>query len=109
MYEKAMKNIIIIAALLCPVAAFAFPIEVEEQLNGAEINIEIMDLGNNTAAVSLTNYGQKAAVCKARFRNGPESPRTRKARIAGGETANLTARFSTTIIKMRVSVECKPN
>ena len=104
-----MKKIIIIAALLCPVIAFAFPIEVKKQLNGAEIDIETMDLGNNTAAVSLKNYGQRAAVCKARFRNGPESPRTRKTRIAAGETANLTARFSTTIIKMRVNVECKPN
>ncbi len=103
-----MRKIIIIAALLCPIAAFAFPIEVEKQLNGAEIDIESMDLGNNTAAVSLQNYGQRAAVCKARFRNGPESPRTRKARIVAGETAHLTASFSTTIIKMRVSVECKP-
>lgn len=104
-----MKKIIIIVAVLCPMAAFAFPFEVEKNLNGAEVDVETMDLGNNTAAVSLKNYGQSAAVCKARFRNGPESPRTRKAHIAAGETAHLTARFSTTVIKMRVSVECKPN
>lgn len=102
-----MKKIIIIAALLCPVAAFAFPFEVEKQLNGATIAVSTLDLGNNTAAVSLKNYGQQAAVCRVRLRNGPESPRIRKARLAAGETAHLTARFSSTVIKVRVQVECK--
>ncbi len=104
-----MKKLILIGSLLLPVAAFAFPIEVEKELNGAEIDVQTSDLGNNMASVSLQNYGQRDAVCKARFRNGPESPRTRKARVVAGETAHLTARFSTTVIKMRVRVECKPN
>ena len=102
-----MKNIIIILSLLFPVAVFAFPFEVEKQLNGAEVEVETLDLGNNMAAVTLKNYGQAAAVCKVRFRNGPEVPHTRKARLAAGEIAHLTARFNTTVIKMRVQVECK--
>lgn len=104
-----MKKLILVASLLLSATVFAFPIEVEQQLNGAEIDIQTMDLGNNTGSVSLHNYGQRAAVCSARFRNGPESPRTRKARITSGEKAHLTARFSTTVIKLRIQVKCKPD
>lgn len=107
MCEYSMKKIIIILPLMFPVMALAFPFEVEKQFNGAEIAVDTLDLGNNMASVSLNNYGSRAAVCKVRFRNGPEAPRTRKARIAGGETAHLTARFNSTVIKMRVQVECK--
>ena len=80
-----MKNITMALLLALPAVAFAFQFEVEKQLNG----------------------GTRAAVCKVRFRNGPEAPRTRKARVASGETAHLTARFNSTVIKMRVMVECK--
>lgn len=93
--------------LLLPSVVFAFPFEVERQLNGAEIDIQTMDLGNNMASVTLQNYGQRAAVCKVRFRNGPEVPRTRQAQLESGETAHLTAKFSSTVIRMRVRVECK--
>ncbi len=107
MYEIIMKKLILMGCLLLPATVFAFPIEVEQQLNGAEIDIQTLDLGNNTGSVSLHNYGPRAAVCTARFRNGPESPRTRKTRIASGDKAHLTARFSSTVIKLRVQVECK--
>lgn len=109
MHEITMKKLILIGCLLLPATVFAFPIEVEQQLNGAEIDIQTLDLGNNTGSVSLHNYGPRAAVCTARFRNGPESPRTRKARIASGDKAHLTARFSSAVIKLRVQVECKPD
>lgn len=102
-----MKNITMMLLLTLPAVAFAFPFEVEKELNGAEIAVNTMDLGNNMPSVSLSNYGARAAVCKVRFRNGPEAPRTRKAHIAPGETTHLTARFNSTVIKMRVTVECK--
>jgi len=93
--------------LLLPSVAWAFPFEVEQQLNGAEVDVQTMDLGNNMAAVSLQNYGQSAAVCKVRFRSGPEAPRTRKAQVKPGESAHVTARFNSTVIRMRVRVECQ--
>lgn len=102
-----MRKTITMLLLLLPGVAFAFPFEVERQLNGAEIDIQTMDLGNNMAAVSLQNYGQRDAVCKVRFRSGPEVPRTRKAQLKPGETAHLTAKFSSTVIRMRVRVACK--
>jgi|SRR5690554_3514499 len=102
-----MRKIGAILLLLLPSIALAFPFEVEQQLNGAEVDVQTMDLGNNMAAVSLQNYGQSAAVCKVRFRSGPEAPRTRKAQLDAGETAHLTARFNSTVIRMRVRVECQ--
>lgn len=102
-----MKKILTILLLALPGAVLAFPFEVEKQLNGAEVAVATLDLGNNMASVSLSNYGTRAAVCKVRFRNGPEAPRTRRASVAAGETAHVTARFNNTVIKMRVQVECK--
>lgn len=102
-----MRKTIALPLLLLSSVALAFPFEVERQLNGAEIDIQTMDLGNNMAAVSLQNYGARSAVCKVRFRNGPEVPRTRKAQLKPAETAHLTAKFRSTVIRMRVRVECK--
>ena len=102
-----MKKMLTGLLLVLPGVALAFPFEVEKQLNGAEIAVDTLDLGNNMPSVSLSNYGARAAVCKVRFRNGPETPRTRRARVAAGETAHLTARFNNTVIKMRVKVECE--
>lgn len=102
-----MKKILTILLLALPGAVLAFPFEVEKQLNGAEVAVATLDLGNNMASVSLSNYGARDAVCKVRFRNGPEAPRTRRASVAAGETAHVTARFNNTVIKMRVQVECK--
>ena len=102
-----MKNLTIGLLLVLPTAALAFPFEVEKQLNGAEIAVDTLDLGNNMASVSLSNYGTRGAICKVRFRNGPEAPRTRKAHVPAGESAHLTARLNNAVIKMRVKVECK--
>lgn len=102
-----MKKLTILLTLLCPVTVFAFPFEVEKTLNGTEITVDTLALSDNLASASLTNYGQRDAVCKVRFRNGPEAPRTRKARVVAGGTAHVTARFNSTVIKMRVNVECK--
>ncbi|HZJ95680.1 MAG TPA: 3-phosphoglycerate kinase [Thiopseudomonas sp.] len=102
-----MKRISAMLVLLLPSLALAFPFEVEQQLNGAEVDVQTMDLGNNMAAVSLQNYGQRTAVCKVRFRSGPEAPRTRKAKVKSGESAHVTARFNSTVIRMRVRVECQ--
>ncbi|MEN0107444.1 MAG: 3-phosphoglycerate kinase, partial [Pseudomonas sp.] len=58
--------------------------------------------------VQLYNYGQKAAECKAVFRNGPEAPRTRKVTLQPGKDALLTGRFTAQVIKMRIKVTCNP-
>lgn len=88
--------------------AQAFPIELEKILNGAEVSTSTQEVDFNMGALQLVNYGQKAAECTAVFRNGPESPRTRKVTLQPGKDALLTGRFTAQVIKMRIKVTCNP-
>ena len=58
--------------------------------------------------ITLSNYGDKAADCKVVFRNGPESPRTRRVSLEPGKNAELSAKFSRKIIKLYLTVNCSP-
>ncbi len=106
--QRLLKPCCLVAGLvLLTPAAMAFPFEVEERLNGTLINIQTFDLGENMAAVSLTNSSEQAVRCKLRFKAGPQT-RARSALVAPGQQANLTASFSNKVIRMRVLVDCKP-
>ncbi len=97
------------ALLAClPLAAQAYPIELEKKLNGAEISASTQEIDHNMAAVRVQNYGQQAASCKAVFRNGPEAPRTRSVNLAAGQSGNLTVKFARSIIRLRVQLNCEP-
>lgn len=92
---------------LLPLSGFAaYPIEVEKQLNGAEIAYFAEDLDRDLAALTLQNMGQTPAICSAVFRNGPEAPRTRKTLLEPGQTRNLTVKFSRSVIKLRIQLTC---
>lgn len=91
-----------------PVSAFAFPIELEKMLNGAEVSASTQEVDFNMGAVQLYNYGRAPAECTAVFRNGPEAPRSRKVTLQPGKDALLTGRFTSQVIKMRIKVTCKP-
>ncbi|WP_068825666.1 3-phosphoglycerate kinase [Pseudomonas sp. BMS12] len=101
------KTCLALATLLLPLTAFAYPSELEKQLNGAEVAAEIQDIDTNIGGLILYNYGQMDAKCKARFRNGPEAPRTRSAELKAGERTLLTIRFARNIIKLRVDLTCE--
>ncbi|MCY1378440.1 hypothetical protein D9M69_660770 [compost metagenome] len=60
------------------------------------------------SAVLLYNYGQADAECTGVFRNGPETPRTRKVVLSAGQSSNMTVKFSRSIIKLRVQLTCGP-
>lgn len=95
------------ALLAClPLSAFAYPIELEKQLNGAEVSASTQEVDHNMGAVLLYNYGRSAARCTAVFRNGPEAPRTRKVKLAAGENSNMTVKFTRSIIRLRVQLTC---
>ncbi|MGP0174748.1 3-phosphoglycerate kinase [Pseudomonas sp. NCHU5208] len=91
-----------------PLGAHAYPIELEKQLNGAEVSATTQDIDHNIAGLMLYNYGQRDAECKAVFRNGPEAPRIRQASLAPGANNNLVVRFSRSVIRLRVDLTCKP-
>ncbi|MGE6791561.1 hypothetical protein SAMN05216206_0495 [Pseudomonas guineae] len=96
------------ALLAClPLTVMAYPIEVEKQLNGAEVSASTQEIDHNMGALQLYNYGRSEAKCTAIFRNGPEAPRTRKVSLAPGESSNLTHKSTRSIIKLRVKLTCE--
>ena len=96
------------ALLAClPLTVMAYPIELEKQLNGAEVSATTQEIDHNMGAVQLYNYGRSDAKCTAVFRNGPEAPITRKVSLAAGESGNLTLKSTRSIIKLRVKLTCE--
>lgn len=103
-----LRVICVAATLLISGQAWGFPVEVSEKIEGVQVAVEAMDLGENTAAVALLNYGEVAAQCRVRFRSGPGVPVTRNARVEAGQRMHVTAGFSHEVIRMRVDVNCRP-
>lgn len=94
---------------LLPLSGFAaYPIEVEKQLNGAEISYSTQDIDSDLGGLTLRNIGEANAECTAVFRNGPEAPRTRRVLIDAGQTNNLSVKFNRNIIKLRIKLTCAP-
>src|SRR5690606_17147232 len=95
---------------LLPLAAVAatYPVELEQQLNGAEINATPEAIDRDLAGLLLLNYGQTPAVCTAVFRNGPEAPRTRRVELQAGERKALTSKFKRDVIRLRITLTCEP-
>lgn len=101
-----MKKLCFAVLSLLPLTAFAYPIEVEKSLNGAEVSYDVQEVAPNIGAIFLTNQGETAARCQAVFRNGPEAPRTRRVLLQSGERANLNVRFTRDIMRLRIRLEC---
>ncbi|MGG2397538.1 3-phosphoglycerate kinase [Pseudomonas sp. SH1-B] len=99
------KNLCLLFAFL-PLMAQAYPIDLEKQLNGAEVSATTREIDHNMAALMLYNYGESEAECRAVFRNGPEAPRTRRAVLAPGASNNMTVKFSRSVIRLRVALTC---
>lgn len=101
-----MKKIFCLLCILLPLGAYAYPIELSRQLNGAEVSATTQVIDHNMAALLLYNYGQAEAECSAVFRNGPEAPRTRRALLAPGASNNLTVKFTRGVVRLRVELSC---
>lgn len=101
-----MKNYYFVFFAMLPLTASAFPFEVEKQLNGAEVSTTTQEIDHNMGAILLYNYGRADAECTAVFRNGPEAPRTRKAKVAAGQSESMTYKSSRSIIRLRAELTC---
>jgi hypothetical protein len=97
-----MKKIVCVLLAMLPLTAFAYPIDVQKELNGLKIDY------TTYASITLNNYGDTAAECSVVFRNGPESPKTRRVNLDAGKSADLSAKFNRKIIKLYISMTCKP-
>lgn len=105
-----MKTIGYLLFALLPLTASAatYPIDVDQQLNGADINVTPQAIDRDLAALLLLNYGETPAVCTAVFQNGPEAPRTRRTEVQPGERKALTSKFKRDVIRLRVKLTCEP-
>ncbi|WP_085633057.1 3-phosphoglycerate kinase [Pseudomonas sp. R16(2017)] len=103
-----MKKFCCVLLALLPLTVFAYPIEVEKNLNGLKIDYNTFDTDNDIGSIQVNNYGDVDAACKVRFINGPEAPRTRNIDVAAGKHKNATAKFNRTIIKLRINLSCTP-
>lgn len=102
-----MRKFCCVLLALLPLSAWAYPIEVEKQLNGQSIDYTAYDTDEDIGSIQLNNYGKSDALCSVVFRNGPEAPRTRKVEVAAGQGKNVTAKFNRKIIKLRLDLTCQ--
>jgi len=101
-----MKNYCAALLLSLPLTAFAYPIDMEKHMDGVKVDATAYDTAYDLGAITLENYGQVPAACKVTFRNGPEAPRVRRINVPAGKRADVTAKFTRQIIKLRVTVNC---
>ncbi|MFB4247354.1 3-phosphoglycerate kinase [Pseudomonas idahonensis] len=102
-----MRKFCCVLLALLPLCAWAYPIDVEKQLNGQSIDYTTFATDEDIGSIQLNNYGKSDAVCSVVFRNGPEAPRTRKVEVAAGKSKNVTAKFNRKIIKLRLDLNCQ--
>ncbi|MFL9812008.1 3-phosphoglycerate kinase [Stutzerimonas sp. VN223-3] len=95
---------------IIPLSALAvsYPVELEQELNGAEVLATTETIDRDMAGLLLQNFGERPVECTAVFRNGPEVPRTRRTTLASGERKPLTAKFKRDVIRLRVKLTCEP-
>ena len=79
-----MKKFCCVLLALLPLTAFAYPIDVQKDLNDMKIDYETFDTDNDIGSIRVANYGDVDATCKAVFNNGPEAPRTRTIDVPAG-------------------------
>ncbi|KAB0499843.1 3-phosphoglycerate kinase [Pseudomonas vancouverensis] len=103
-----MKKLCCALLAMLPLTAFAYPIDVQKNLNGMKIDYETYATDSDIGSIQVANYGDVDADCKAVFSNGPEAPRTRKLEVPAGKHKNVTAKFSRDIIKLRIVLTCTP-
>ncbi|WP_395603948.1 3-phosphoglycerate kinase [Pseudomonas sp. B21128] len=101
-----MKKFCCVLLALLPLTAFAYPIDVQKDLNDLKIDYETFDTDNDIGSIRVANYGDVDATCKAVFNNGPEAPRTRTIDVPAGKHKNATAKFTREIIKLRIKLTC---
>ena len=104
-----MKRLCIAALVIFPLSAVAvsYPVELEQELNGAEVLASTETIDRDMAGLVLQNFGEGPVECTAVFRNGPEMPRTRRITLEAGESKPMTAKFKRDVIKLRVKLTCE--
>jgi len=95
---------------IIPLSALAvsYPVDVEQELNGADVLATTETIDRDMAGLMLQTLGTRPVDCTAVFRNGPEAPRTRHTALAAGERKPLVAKFKRDVIRLRIKLTCEP-
>jgi hypothetical protein len=103
-----MKKICCALLAMLPLSAFAYPIDVEKNISGVQIDYVTHDTAYDIGNITLRNYGDVAAKCSVVFSNGPEAPRTRRLQIAARSSSDVSVKFNRDILRLRVKLSCEP-
>lgn len=95
-----------LALLLLSQAAAAFPIDLEVDAEGLDLEA-VVHTDGLLAVVQVTNHEQAAIRCTARFFAGPDRGRTRRAIIEPGHSASLSWAPRRTVVRLRVELSCQ--
>lgn len=92
-----------------PVSAFAYTFDVDKHLEeGVQVDYVTHDIDDTMSSVTLNNFGKEPVQCTGVFRNGPESPRTRRILVQPLRSAELSMKFTRSILRMQLDLTCKP-
>ncbi|MBA1278223.1 3-phosphoglycerate kinase [Stutzerimonas stutzeri] len=107
---KKIRFAALASLAIIPLSALAvsYPVELEQELNGAEVLATTETIDRDMAGLLLQNFGERPVSCSAVFRNGPEVPRTRRTTLEAGERKPLTAKFKRDVIRLRIKLTCEP-
>ena len=96
---------VFLALLASPAAAF--PVELDFDAAGLDVSADVHSDGR-LAAVRVVNNENFALRCTARFRNGPEQVRVRRAIVAAGEQATISWTPRRQVVRLVIELHCAP-
>lgn len=98
-------QLVIFVTALIPAIAMAFPIDIEMNSKGLDIDYRTSQI-EMTVALQLTNHDMQAAECAVQFRNGPELARTRRVTVGAQKSTTVQYTARRTVLRMRVTINC---
>jgi|GEM_PF-41664 len=106
----AARAAALVSVAIFPLSALAvsYPVDLEQELNGAEVLASPETIDSDMAGLVLQNFGNRPVECSAAFRNGPELPRTRRLTLEPGQSKPMTAKFKRDVIRLRIKLTCEP-
>lgn len=95
-----------VAALLPLAAAAAYPVEVEEQMNG--LRIKVLASSGVPLVITFRSEDRADATCRAEVASGLDTPQERTTGVKAGGTATIQLRLVSAPNRVRVQVTCEP-
>lgn len=100
------KRLLAVLLAMLPAMAQAFPIEVNMENHGLDIEAVPVRVAWG-AVIQIRNNEPLATRCRVDFRNGPERKR-RSAVIPSGESVSVQYQAQREVVRLRVTVDCLP-